>query len=286
MQHIPATSFSIESDSGEECLSLHLEPKGRNQIQFDADPTCLFLPNLLWSFKHVSRFSGWIIKCLVICICIHIYIYIYNSCGLYLQIYMHVYCLFCSWLSPKFHCLHCQAKAVIGTEPFQGLKSGVIRHPHLHLCHTSAIVPSCHPMPPLWTPTNAPPTTKPIKQGTSRKKTIKQQKLTKKTGLIMAYHFHHGTCKRFTAADHRLQVDDSKQQSFRFSKFDLQAQPPNLSVSLPPTPWPITWKDCRKKMCLSQFFGGDLIHFHISQLFPTNSNEINGNYPQKSTFQH
>ena len=98
---------------------------------------------------------------------------------------MHVYCLFCSWLSPKFHCLHCQAKAVIGTEPFQGLKSGVIRHPHLHLCHTSAIVPSCHPMPPLWTPTNAPPTTKPIKQGTSRKKTIKQQKLTKKN---RAYH--------------------------------------------------------------------------------------------------
>lgn len=222
MQHIQATSFSIESDSSEECLSLHLEPKGRNQIQFDADPTCLFLPNLLWSFKHVSRFSGWIIKCLVICI------YIYNSCCLYLQIYiyMHVYCLFCSWLSPKFHCLHCQAKAVIGTEPFQGLKWGVIRHPHLHLCHTSAIVPSCHPMPPLWTPTNAPPTTKPIKQGTSKRSNNKNW--IKKTWLIMAYHFHHGTCKRFTAADHRLQVDDSKKKSFRFSKFDLQAQPERI----------------------------------------------------------
>ena len=39
---------------------------------------------------------------------------------------------------------------------------------------------------------------------------------------------------------------------------------PNLSVSLPPTPWPITWKDCK-------FFGGGsnpFPYFHISQLFP------------------
>ena len=123
-----------------------------------------------------------------------VYIYTVPST---VRIYIYMYCFFVHGFPP------CQS-----IFPLRFIASTARRKPSLARSLSRAwgrawfaipicICYQCHPhMPPLWTPTNAPPTTKPPIKKERRKKKIERTKLSSLS-----------TCKRFTAADHRL-VDE------------------------------------------------------------------------------
>ena len=96
----------------------------------------------------------------------------------------------------------------------------------------------------------------------------------KKTGIIIlsSRHLQEVYSCRPSPAGWRLKKNNPSDSRSSICK-------PNLSVSLPPTPWPITWKDCEKRGAFPNFLGGSNPFPYFPAFSPTNSNEINGNDP-------